>query len=98
MKALINLRNTPNTDIPLITGCTDTLVVLTHERQIRETQLGGEVVAGAAAAIVSALKGSPKKPSSVPVSMTYSPNNQANLRRKNLEDLRTLHSLYEEFE
>ncbi len=51
MKALINLRNTPNTDIPLITGCTDTLVVLTHERQIRETQLGGEVVAGAAAVL-----------------------------------------------
>ena len=75
-------------NIPLITGN-----VGINKGSKRESI--GEVVAGAAVAIVEALKGSPKK-STTPVPKSFSPNNHANLRRKHLEDLRTLHSLLQD--
>ena len=74
-----SLDTPPN--IPLITGSTDT-------RKTSKKDSVGDVVAGAAAAIVNALRRSPKKPTTdVPVPMSYSSNNLANLRRKHLEDL-----------
>ncbi len=81
-------------NIPLITGSTSKA---TRKGSKRESV--GEAVADAATAIVSALKGSPKITNAavmVPTSKAYSPNNHANLRRKHLEDLRTLHGLYED--
>ena len=57
-----------------------------------------DVLAGAATAIVKALKPDSPKRSCTPntVTKSFSPNNHANLRRKHLEDLRTLHTLHED--
>ena len=52
-----------------------------------------DVLAGAATANVKALKPDSPKRSCTPSTVTksFSPNNHANLRRKHLEDLHTLH-------
>lgn len=81
--------------IPLITG--------TSESQGRTNKDSlSEVVAGAATAIVRALKNSPKKtittppPAACKTAQIISPISHANLRRKHLEDLRMLHHLYDD--
>ena len=77
-------------NIPLITGTPDS-------RKTTKKESCSDVLAGAATAIVKALKQSPKKCSTPTfVTRSFSPNSHANLRRKHLEDLRTLHSLYED--
>ena len=79
-------------NIPLITGTPDS------RKSTRKDSIS-DALAGAATAIVRALKPeSPKQRSSMPSVMakTFSPNSHANLRRKHLEDLRTLHDLHED--
>ena len=78
-------------NIPLITGTPDT-------RKFTRKESFGDALAGAATAIVRALKPQSPKRSSTPTGATssVSPNSHANLRRKHLEDLRTLHSLLED--
>ena len=78
-------------NIPLITGTPNS-----HKASRKESF--GDALAGAATAIVRALKPQSPKRSTTPSSATnsFSPNSHANLRRKHLEDLRTLHSLLED--
>ena len=78
-------------NIPLITGTPDS-------RKSTRKESFGDALAGAATAIVRALKPQSPKRSSTPsgATTTFSPNSHANLRRKHLEDLRTLHSLLED--
>lgn len=80
-------------NIPLITGTPDS------RKHVKKDTVS-DALAGAATAIVKALNGSPKKRSntseSIPLSQGISPNSHANLRRKHLEDIRMLHSLYED--
>lgn len=74
-------------EIPLITGTP------VNRKHTKETF--NEAVAGAATAIVQALKPTtPVRPSSS--LQGISPVSHANLRRRHLEDIRTLHSLYED--
>lgn len=79
-------------NIPLITGTPDSSTKSTRKESF------GDALAGAATAIVRALKPQSPKRSSTQGSATnsFSPNSHANLRRKHLEDLRTLHSLLED--
>ena len=81
-------------NIPLITGNPDS-------RKNTKRESVSDVLAGAATAIVKALrvpkKESPKRSSTQNgIAQSFSPNSHANLRRKHLEDLRTLHGLYED--
>lgn len=79
-------------NIPLITGTPDL-------RKSTRKDSFSDALAGAATAIVKALKPETPQRPSTSSSMTvksFSPNSHANLRRKHLEDLRTLHSLHED--
>lgn len=75
-------------NIPLITGTPDSRSKSTRKESF------GDALAGAATAIVRALK--PQSPKSMTTCNSFSPNSHATLRRKHLEDLRTLHSLLED--
>ena len=73
-------------NIPLITGTPDSRTKSTQKESF------GDALAGAATAIVRALKSqSPKS-----VTNSFSPNSHANLRHKHLEYLCVLHSLLED--
>lgn len=71
----------------MITGSPDT------RKHIRKESLS-DAITGAATALVNALSTSPKVPS-IP-KQGVSPSTHANLRRKHLEDIRILYSLYDD--
>lgn len=78
--------------VGLITGEPDT------RQHTRKDSTVSEAMVGAANALAKALNNSPKsrsisKPTS---SQGISPNSHANLRRKHLEDMKMLHSMYED--
>ena len=81
-------------NIPLITGISD---ARKHDKKKEGTNFS-EAISGAATAFARALSTSPKVMAPIPkhLGQGISPNSHATLRRKHLEDIRMLHSLYED--